>query len=1126
MNFFDKFTGVVQLDPPGTAGAQRIPLEANNILLRGCVLRNVGHIYGIIVYTGSETKVRVKQQVRSTKTASVESIINFNIILLMVLLASTCFVSSIGWVIWTSGTGSDQYYLGDATVTFVGLIEKAFTFFLLNAACIPVSLYVSMKMARTMQKFFMEKDRLMYHEEPALIQSSGGKEGHFPMKVRSMDLNDELGRIGYVFSDKTGTLTLNYMQFRKLVVSGVCYGLGTTQIGRDRMRRLGITPPPGADDAESDDDDTPLLRAGGPEAPLDKNGRKMVPHVTFKDGSESHPGRTFFGDLEQQNEHAESMRQFMLHLTLNHTVIPETVRDEDGNVIGQQLSASSPDEEAFVYAGEYFGYKFLQRQGALVQLEIQGSVETFKVLYILAYNQHRKRMSVIVENGRGEIFLYMKGADTVLYDRLRDSMSAAEKQVKVDTAKFLCDWGNDGLRTLVFAYRPVSREEMDGWAERYEAARSNMVELNKRKNKEPNLIDQLMEEMEAGLILQGATANEDRLQPQVPETLALFARAGINLWMLTGDKQETAINIGFATKLLTDEMTQMIYTTDEMSLEKIGELLASKASEARSMSERGVIPSPAWALVINEKALDYTLENCRQDLMAVTRTCKAVICCRARPDQKGRMVALIKEGCPNTRTLAVGDGANDVDMIKEAHVGVGIAGAEGVQAANASDFSIGRFKFLQRLLLVHGRWNYRRMSKLVCYMFYKNICIVLTQLLYSFYTGWSGQKFYIELMAQSFNVLYTGLPILYLAVLDRDISAENCLRFPMVYAEGPAGRRLNTRVFWSWVLSAVTEALVLFFVPFAAFTHPDEHGTPYVFQLGLVCFTCAVFSTSLRVGIEHHNHHWAFDLLLFLSTFSIFPSVLVFASWDADGMLGGASAVYGSASFWFVLIISVFLASIRVSIVKIWRRYFVTELRHVVKEAQVITKEYTKLQLWSDEAFSHVLAGTVYDGQLPNTTAGAPKSGTDDSARNEAWVSTKDDKATAQRRPAPLLGSSSDQGVRSPPPASLSSPAMISHAHWGEVEAKAGGRMPSLHNESAHALWTKLRAANKIVAFNHMYTGHCYSEDPSSTARLISRMAAGHSRLRAHMTAPPALWEKNGVSSKSRNADLSNSFGH
>ena len=269
------------------------------------------------------------------------------------------------------------------------------------------------------------------------------------------------------------------------------------------------------------------------------------------------------------------------------------------------------------------------------------------------------------------------------------------------------------------------------------------------------------------------------------------------IWMLTGDKQETAMNIGYATLLINDDMKQIVATVDTAgSVAQSVDLIAATADRLDG-GEEGVSGRPL-ALVVDEKTLDGALKSkaSKARLLVVAQACKAVICCRARPDQKAAMVQMIRDGVPGVRTLAIGDGANDVDMIQTAHIGVGIAGAEGVQAANASDFAIARFMFLNKLLLVHGRWNYQRMSKLILYMFEKNILVTLVQFWFAFTNGFSGQKFFPELAIQSYNIVYTGLPIIALAVLDQDVSARLAVRYPQLYATGPAGVHFNTKVFW------------------------------------------------------------------------------------------------------------------------------------------------------------------------------------------------------------------------------------------------------------------------------------------------------------------------------------------
>lgn len=355
-----------------------------------------------------------------------------------------------------------------------------------------------------------------------------------------------------------------------------------------------------------------------------------------------------------------------------------------------------------MYAGRFFGFDFRDREAdeVILNVALPGSdarERRFLVLHVLAYNQQRKRMSVIVQEilpeseDEAPVYLFCKGADTAIMARLAEIEEGShESAVLNSTNEHLTSWGNDGLRTLVFGYKELDHETYDRWNEEYNKARGSFEELSKRKNGEDNDIDRLMEEAESGLTLQGATANEDKLQPAVPETIANLARAGISIWMLTGDKQETAVNIGYATKMLTNDMEHHVCTVDSAGS-------AKAAMEQLYAIDPFSKPRDAdWALVIDERTLDVATatDRGRQQLLAVSRTCKAVICCRARPDQKAAMVTLIREGVPGTKTLAIGDGANDVDMIQTAHVGVGIVGAEGVQAANAADFSIGRFRFL------------------------------------------------------------------------------------------------------------------------------------------------------------------------------------------------------------------------------------------------------------------------------------------------------------------------------------------------------------------------------------------------------------------------------------------------
>jgi phospholipid-transporting ATPase len=514
-------------------------------------------------------------------------------------------------------------------------------------------LFVTIELVKYAQGFLINVDLDMYHPETDT-----------PAVCRTSSLVEELGQIEYIFSDKTGTLTCNQMQFRQTSIGGVQYG---------------------------------------DEVPDDRKARTI-------DGVED--GIFDFNRLKEnfQGPNGRVIREFLTLLATCHTVIPER-NDEKPTEIRYQ--AASPDEGALVEGASQLGFKFTTRRPKSVSVNVEGEGEQeFEVLNICEFNSTRKRMSTILRCPDGKIRIYCKGADTVILERLGKGNPFVEA-----TTLHLEDYATDGLRTLCLAMREIPEDEYRQWSAIYDKAATT---INNRAVE----LDKAAELIERDFFLLGATAIEDRLQDGVPETIHTLQTAGIKVWVLTGDRQETAINIGLSCKLISEDMNLIIINeeTKTGTRDSITRKLTAIRGQKDQNAEMDVL-----ALVIDGKSLTFALEkDLEKTFLDLAVICKAVICCRVSPLQKALVVKLVKRHLKSL-LLAIGDGANDVSMIQAAHVGVGISGMEGLQAARSADVAIAQFRFLRKLLLVHGQWSYHRLSKLILYSYYKNLALFMTQ---------------------------------------------------------------------------------------------------------------------------------------------------------------------------------------------------------------------------------------------------------------------------------------------------------------------------------------------------------------------------------------------------------------
>lgn len=855
----------------------KLAFTPQQLLLRGATLRNTQWIHGVVVFTGHETKLMRNATATPIKRTDVERIINLQIIALFCILIVLSIVSSIGNVAKTSvDEGLLSYLYLEGTNMASLFFKDILTYWILFSNLVPISLFVTVEIIKYYQAYMIGSDLDMYHEE-----------SDTPTGVRTSSLVEELGQIEYVFSDKTGTLTRNVMEFKSCTIGGKCY---IEEIPEDG-------------------------------------------HVQIIDGVEMG-----FNSFEQLQTHLQAgdqqssiINEFFVLLSTCHTVIPE-VNDATGEI---KYQAASPDEGALVQGAADMGFKFVIRRpsGVTIQTEMNGETSLYELLNICEFNSTRKRMSAIFRCPDGIIRLFCKGADTVILERL----SQNDPQPFVDsTIRHLEEFASEGLRTLCIASRIVSEEEYAEWLVQYHEA---STALDNRSDK----MDEVAESIETDLFLLGATAIEDKLQDGVPETIHLLQSAGIKIWVLTGDRQETAINIGMSCKLLAEDMNLLIINEE------------NKADTRRNLQEKldaiyehqhetnGAAIDSSLALIIDGHSLGYALEPELEDLFIDLATrVKAVICCRVSPLQKALVVKMVKKKKNRSLLLAIGDGANDVTMIQAAHVGVGISGMEGMQAARSADVSIGQFKFLKKLLLVHGAWLYQRISNAILYSFYKNICLFMTQFWFVFLNAFSGQSLIESWTLTFYNVFFTVFPPFIMGVFDQFVSARLLDRYPQLYQLGMQRKFFNVTIFWGWIFNGFYHSAIIFicmmtinrystYLPGGAVADNWAWGT----MLFTTCTLTALGKAALLVTLWTKFTVLAIpgSFFLWLVFFPAFATIapLINVSIEYQGVL---QHTYPSLTFWAAVFGVSILCLIRDFAWKFYKRVHNPESYHYVQEIQ------------------------------------------------------------------------------------------------------------------------------------------------------------------------------------------------
>ena len=408
-----------------------------------------------------------------------------------------------------------------------------------------------------------------------------------------------------------------------------------------------------------------------------------------------------------------------------------------------------------------------------------------------------------------------------------------ESDIFTKCFKHLDDFATEGLRTLLFAQKFVSEHEYTEWKKIYTAATTSI-------NNRQELIDAAAEKIEDAFDLIGASAIEDKLQKGVPETVDKLRRANIKIWMLTGDKRETAINIAHSARICRPGSDLYILDVTKGALD--GQL-TDLAEDLQAGALHSVVVIDGRTLAVVEKS-----EQLSAQFYAVMIKVDSVICCRASPAQKALLVRTVRSQLKAFQgskrrglTLAIGDGANDLAMIQSSHVGVGISGKEGLQAARVADYAIAQFRFLQRLLLVHGRWNYVRTAKFILCTFWKEMFFYLPQALYQQFNGYSGTSLYEATSLTVFNTLFTSLAVICMGIWEQDLSAATLLAVPELYVYGQRNRGLNLKKYTGWMIMGAIEGVVAWWAVWAGYAWiSPEAKDEGIYALGELSFTVGV----------------------------------------------------------------------------------------------------------------------------------------------------------------------------------------------------------------------------------------------------------------------------------------------
>ena len=870
-------------DKNGEIERYDIPLDAKQLLLKGAKLRNTDWIIGIVCYTGHNCKIMKNAKEPRVKYSSVESLMNMALVIILIVQSILCIICAIlRGVYYNANLKKIPLKLTTYSFGLEGFLSY-FTYLLLLNTMIPISLIITLEVVKLIQGTFMGWDCEGY----SLVRKRA-------INPNSVSLNEELGLVNYIFSDKTGTLTCNKMQFKYCVIGNVCYEFlrGAKEDNDEKNIEF-----------RKKENIIPFNMYEMYEASIDKQPKLAISKFpNFKVCSSQDSGTS----LSLENS-TTIINEFWQALALCHDCSIQ--KKDDGT---EDYLAMSPDSIELVKSARFQGFGLTDSGNSNIRrinLNNGEGTKDFELLQLIEFSSDRKRESVIVKDGN-LIKLYIKGADSIIKERLSEKTN---KEILEQCSNYVNKFSDQGFRTLFVGMKILTKSEYDKFSNDLNQANMELEDKDKKVN-------DVIATIEKDVYLIGATIVEDKLQDSVPETIRDLRIAGIKIWMLTGDKMNTAYNIGLSCNLISKSMkTFMIngvevqkdrHTLKDMNKEEREKVILEFAKEFEKFKGENIsmTQKSPFGILVDEKALltineDKQIQNI---FLKIAKDAVAVICCRVSPLQKSQVVKMMKKFDSKGITLAIGDGGNDVSMIMEAHIGIGIYGEEGMRAVQSSDYAIGEFKILHRLLLFHGRTDYIRNSECIQYFFYKNFVFTLVQFAFGFYNNFSGQTIIDDWYITLFNLLFTSLPLGARACLDYDVWPTDGKiikkMMPFLYSETRNYPIFNMKKFILTLLKGTVHCLinyffVIFIVQESSLDKKGNEGGLWFISVNLFTNILIIVSIDLLVYTRYNTYLNALIMLL-ITFISYIIFIIIVHNFTMFNSCGTMLVAFRSVTIW------------------------------------------------------------------------------------------------------------------------------------------------------------------------------------------------------------------------------------